>query len=85
MSISALFRLAKEYLILGLVLITLFDAIFLFGYLLVYKLLLKGRKKNQGKKDLIVVYLFYLYHCSSRCNPWNETHRLWWLRKFSFI
>lgn len=53
MSISALFRLAKEYLILGLVLITLAVAIFLFGYLVVYKLFLKVRKKINVKRTLL--------------------------------
>lgn len=53
MSISALFRLAKEYLILGLIFIALAVAIFLFGYFVVYKLLLKGRKKLKIKRTLL--------------------------------
>ena len=60
MSISALFRLAKEYLILGLVLITLGVSIFLFGYLVVYKLLLKGRKKIKLKRTLLWS-VFFIY------------------------
>lgn len=61
MSISALFRLAKEYLLIGVVLTIFIGILFLIGYFIIYRRLLKGAKKINGKKALIwAIFLIYI-------------------------
>ncbi|MBC5995375.1 hypothetical protein H8923_01265 [Romboutsia hominis] len=44
MSISAIINIAKEYLLLGIIVVVLASIIFSIGYLVVYRRLLKGTK-----------------------------------------
>lgn len=61
MSVSAIINIAKEYLILGLVGVVLSVFLFLIGYFLVYKKLLKGKKqleiKKIGKYSILFIYI----------------------------
>ena len=61
MSISAIINIAKEYLLLGIIVVVLASIIFSIGYLVVYRRLLKGTKRLKvSKVALWSIFLIYI-------------------------
>ena len=61
MSVSALFRLAREYLWVGAVLTIFIGILFLIGYFMIYKKLLKGKKVLKARQVVIwAIFLIYI-------------------------
>lgn len=61
MSISAIINIAKEYLLLGIIVVVLASIIFSIGYLVVYRRLLKGTKRLKvSKAALWSIFLIYI-------------------------
>lgn len=61
MSISGVIRLARQYLLLGVIGATILIGLFLFGYFVIYKKKMKGTKKlNLSKLGLWTIFLIYI-------------------------
>ncbi len=61
MRISAIIQIAQQYFLLGIIGVVIIIGVFLIGYFLIYKKIMKGTKKlNAGKVGLWSIFLIYI-------------------------
>ena len=69
MRISAVIQLARRYMALGTIGVIILISIFLIGYFLVYKKLMKGTKKLKVSKVVLwSIFFIYMMICQYKCN-----------------